>query len=816
MLHESEIGSKSHGSSIAMSDRKRYLLETDVMEMVKNNNDGNNNISNGSDDDNGNGNDVFDIQEEVPTHSVDQGYCNDARKEKAKNIMIYSLAKMKMWVWFNILRIKISFKDELDNDYQAIIWSNKDKVYTEKVGWFYNYSFKHFFIRDVVAGITVGILTIPQGLSYGALAGLPPAYGLYSATVAPSIYALLGTSCYVNIGPFAIASFLVRDLLGQVVDPELHPEEYANIVKVSTIMSSCMLLFFGIMQIPLAKFLAKPVMSGLTTGGAVLVAQSQIRYLFGIGNVPRASFFYTFQLLFEEMAKGVNWRDIIISILSFGILLGVDEVNKRKKLSLPGALIAMILVTLLVYAASWDKDEQVQVVGDIPFGIPPSNISMVSFERFGELIVPSFIIAIVGYALTISTGKALLSQDEEKKQKQRAAAQEALQSSYQIVRTTSPTMNESSISLDTEMSPIRPSTTNSAAPATITENENISVMERNTSMSTPPPPPVLPINVPTSLSPNSQKDEVELVWKLDANQEFSAIAIANLLGVLVNGFHSYSSLSRSVLAQKNNAQTPFNNFSSSILVMITILSFGSLIRPIPYSVLATTILVALTGLLKQVKEPFVLWKRTKYIDLVIWLFTFFGCLIFSTASGLLFGVVASISLLLKVLADPKLSIINTCSLNDNEGIPRKIYIETSEKSPVRNELFAKNPNVIVVRFCGSMLFCNAESFQERLLHIVKRGKMEIGKDATNRNGKSELFLVLDLSSMHAFDSIGLEILRNLKSELTKNYPGMGLLFCCSGDQNVSKHIKSSNEDETGVVCHSIDDALVFIDQYRST
>ena len=135
-----------------------------------------------------------------------------------------------------------------------------------------NYDFKKSFWPDFSTGLLVGIVLIPQGLSYGLLAELPAYYGLYCSMLAPIIYGFLGSSNELSLGPFALVSILIPDTVGNVVpyDGE-DQQEYIDAVMTTGFLTGCILLLLWLFRMgEIVNLLSNPVLTALTTSGSFL------------------------------------------------------------------------------------------------------------------------------------------------------------------------------------------------------------------------------------------------------------------------------------------------------------------------------------------------------------------------------------------------------------------------------------------------------------------------------------------------------------------------------------------------------------------
>ncbi|MGB5372062.1 MAG: SulP family inorganic anion transporter, partial [Flavobacteriaceae bacterium] len=179
------------------------------------------------------------------------------------------------------------------------------------LGWLSHYK-KSDFPKDVVAGLTVGIILVPQGMAYAMIAGLPPVYGLYTALVPVLIYAFLGTSRQVGMGPVAMDSLLVAAGLGALSITGV--ENYIAMALFLGLSVGVIQLLFGLFRMGfLVNFLSKPVISGFTSGAAIIIIFSQLGHLLGT-NIEKSKHFH--QLVFNSltMLGSINPYDLAIGL----------------------------------------------------------------------------------------------------------------------------------------------------------------------------------------------------------------------------------------------------------------------------------------------------------------------------------------------------------------------------------------------------------------------------------------------------------------------------------------------------------------------
>ena len=183
--------------------------------------------------------------------------------------------------------------------------------------WLSKYN-KTAFSKDLQAGLTVGVLLVPQSMAYALLAGVPPIYGLYSGIVPLLIYGILGTSMHLSIGPVAVSALLVLAGVGQVAEP--FSDQYLSLVILAGLMIGVAQMLMGFLRLGfLVNFLSHPVIAGFTSAAAVIIAASQLKYLFGF-DIPRFEHFYeTVGYAFSNLDK-IHWLSFIFAISGMALI----------------------------------------------------------------------------------------------------------------------------------------------------------------------------------------------------------------------------------------------------------------------------------------------------------------------------------------------------------------------------------------------------------------------------------------------------------------------------------------------------------------
>lgn len=259
---------------------------------------------------------------------------------------------------------------------------------------------KSYFIKDLVAGLTVGIVLVPQGMAYAMIAGLPPVHGLYAALFPVLVYAFLGTSRKIAVGPVAMDSLLVAVGLGSLTI--VGEQNYIATVVVLALMVGFIQLFLGLLRMGfLVNFLSKPVISGFTSAAAIIIILSQLKHILGI-SVAGSNKIHQLVLNVYYNLGETNWVDFAIGLVGIILLIAF----KKWKRNIPGILIIVIIGILAVFIFQLEY-YGIELVGYIPQGLPSLGVPRIDFEILKELWPIAVALALVGYLEAISIGKAL-------------------------------------------------------------------------------------------------------------------------------------------------------------------------------------------------------------------------------------------------------------------------------------------------------------------------------------------------------------------------------------------------------------------------
>ncbi|MEN7550835.1 solute carrier family 26 protein [Rapidithrix thailandica] len=253
---------------------------------------------------------------------------------------------------------------------------------------------------DVSAGLTVGILLIPQGMAYAMLAGMPPIYGLYASLFPLGIYALLGTSRQLSVAPIATDSLLIAAGVGQLA--VLGSDNYIQLAITLALMVGAIQLTLGILRLGfLVNFLSRPVISGFTSAAAIIIGMSQLKHLLGI-EMPRSNQVHVIVTYLFEHISHIHWPTFLLGLGAIFLI----RLLKKVAPSLPGAVLAVVTGSILVYAFHL-QTYGLAIVGDVPKGLPSPSLPNLQWENLTQLFPIAVTIAIIAFMEAISVAKAL-------------------------------------------------------------------------------------------------------------------------------------------------------------------------------------------------------------------------------------------------------------------------------------------------------------------------------------------------------------------------------------------------------------------------
>jgi len=507
------------------------------------------------------------------------------------------------------------------------------KRYLPILDWLPNYK-SEWLSGDLFAGLTVGVMLIPQGMAYALIAGLPPVYGLYASVVPQLIYAIFGTSRQLSVAPVAMDSLLVAT--GVSVMAMEGSEAYVTYaIMLAFFMGLAQFVLGAIRMGFITNLLAKPVISGFTSAAALIIGLNQLKYLIGV-DIEKSN--QVLDILINAI-KSIDQTHLVTLMIG---IMGIVLIKSLKRFlpKVPGALIAVVLGIFAVSGLGL-ADQGVSIVREVPSGLPSFFMPDLSLQTIQKLLPLSLTIAVVAFMEAYSVAKAI----------------EAKRRDYKVV----------------------------------------------------------------------------------PNQELIALGASNIIGALFQSYPVTGGFSRSAVNHQAGAHTPLSSIISALLVALTLLFLTPLFYNLPHAILASIIMVAVSGLI-DISYARELWKTNK-VEFGLLLATFLITLQFSMVPGIVSGIVLSILILLFKAANPHVAILGRV----------KGFSEYRNKRRFKDlELWN---NVLIMRIDAPFAFVNIQTIKDRinqeieksngqLKHIVIDASSVAYIDATAVFGLKDLFLSL--------------------------------------------------------------------------
>ncbi|MBE9140333.1 solute carrier family 26 protein [Nodosilinea sp. LEGE 07088] len=463
---------------------------------------------------------------------------------------------------------------------------------------------------DVLAGAIAAIMLVPQSMAYALLAGLPPQVGLY-ASIAPLIlYALLGTSRTLSVGPVATVSLLVATGVGKLAQPG--SADYIAYALALALLVGLIQVGMGIVRLGfLANYLSHAVISGFTSAAALIIGFGQLKHLLGLSLPPTESFLGLLGAIAPRLSE-TNPITLGIGLSGIAILLyGNTRLGSQLErwgvapswvtpVTRSSPLFVVLVGTLLVWWLRLDQVADVNIVGAVPSGMPPITLPPVNWTLWQQLVPAALAISFVGFVESVAVGKSLASKRRQ---------------------------------------------------------------------------------------------------TIDANQELIGLGAANLGAAVTGGFPVTGGLSRSIVNFQAGANTGLASIITALLILLVVLFLTPLFYYLPQALLASTILVAVLGLLDWATLR-LMWRYNK-TDAASLLVTFFAVLAIGIEVGILVGIAASVILYLWRTSQPHIAVVGRVGNSEHFRNVRRHEVTTY-------------PHLLIVRIDESLYFANTQYLETQL------------------------------------------------------------------------------------------------------
>ena len=648
--------------------------------------------------------------------------------------------------------------------------------------WFKGYS-SALLRRDLVGGVTVALVLIPQSMAYAQLAGLPPYYGLYAAFIPPVIAALFGSSRQLATGPVAMVSLMTATALEPLATAG--SESFVAYAILLALLVGVFQLTLGLLRLGLVvNFLSHPVVSGFTNAAALIIATSQLSKLFGVTVDQAAHHYETIWRVIEEALHFTHWPTLALAALAFVIMIGLRRFLPR----LPNVLIAVLVTTLVSWGTGFEskvrvsldqiESEEVHAVID-EFNTGTLQLERKSAERVTLRLSMDSLLQVAAAPehdlLDVERQIAHINVDINQLKEQQHLSRTRLRR-YEFACTPDMTSPQHYVALTDRSDPARRDgavyhlkvSGGALDPTALSLSSGGAVVGTIPSGLPALSSPQFDFSTALSLLPMAMiisllgfMEAISIAramaartgQRLDANRELVGQGLSNIVGSFSQSYAVSGSFSRSAVNIQAGAATGLSNVFSSVVVMVVLLFLTPLLYYLPQSVLAAIIMMAVVGLLSV--KSFVHAWRAQWYDGFIGIVTFVCTLIFAPHldRGIMIGVVLSLLLYLVRNMKPAMAMLS-------------LHVDGTFRNRSRFDL-EQCPYIAVIRYGGSLIFSNVDYLENKVLDCV-RSMPKLRHVLIVGNGINEI------------DASGVDALSVLISRLR----GQGLEFSISGCNDV--------------------------------
>lgn len=266
--------------------------------------------------------------------------------------------------------------------------------------WFREYG-KDSLSRDLIAGITVAAVYVPQAMAYALLAGMPPITGLYTAFIATIIAAVFGSSRFLGTGPVAMTCLLSASVLyGLNLEPR--SDQWIAYMGLLALMVGIVRIGVGAFKLGfIVELISNSVVIGFTAAGALVIALSQFKHLLGF-QVVNTTHIFTILADIAKKLELTNPYTLLIGILAYALIWGSRKISKY----LPGALIAVVVTSVITFLFKL-QEKGVSIVGTVPQGLPDPTMPPLDLQTMSKMWGGALVVAFFGLIEAVAIAKTL-------------------------------------------------------------------------------------------------------------------------------------------------------------------------------------------------------------------------------------------------------------------------------------------------------------------------------------------------------------------------------------------------------------------------
>ncbi|HIE78574.1 MAG TPA: sulfate permease [Candidatus Thioglobus sp.] len=261
---------------------------------------------------------------------------------------------------------------------------------------------------DVIAGLTVALVLVPQSMAYAQLAGLPPQYGLYASFLPVMIAALMGSSRQLGTGPVAIVSLLTAAALQPYA---INPDTYVAYAALLAFMVGIFQFMLGSFKLGfIINFLSHPVVVGFTNAAAIIIGASQLDKIFGVVKPEAAQTYEQVWGVLVNAYGDTHLMTLSMAILAFIIIIAVKKYTPK----LPAVLLSVTITTVISWLTGFHENFGGAIVGSIPEGLPSIVMPHFDLSIMSSMVVTAVTIGLIGFMEAISIAKAMAAQTKQR------------------------------------------------------------------------------------------------------------------------------------------------------------------------------------------------------------------------------------------------------------------------------------------------------------------------------------------------------------------------------------------------------------------
>ena len=648
---------------------------------------------------------------------------------------------------------------------------------------------------DMISGVTVALVLVPQSMAYAQLAGLPVVYGLYASFIPVIIASMWGSSSQLHTGPVAMLSLMSAAALIPFATPGS-----PGFIELSIMLA----LIVGVLRLALGLFklgaivnlLSSPVIVGFTNAAALIIGLSQFSKIIGVP-FPRSDVYLADLWRVIEQVGSTHWPTLIFAIVAYLLIVGAKRISPL----VPGVLLAVVVTTAISAIIDFERT---------------TTIQLDRIENANKVDM------LTRFALTAEQIKTLTEQISEKNREAAQTRDEEgidaiahlaeIEASVQLLQYELDTLKGQNNALRIALHGIR--LEGGAAPggelrfyrsgerpaelegdgriwryAGISNNQvtlssggavvgeipdglpsfSMPVMQWDLLLALMPAAIVMALIGFMEATSISKAIATTTGERINTSKELVGQGLANIVGSFFSSYTVSGSFSRSAVAAKTGAKTGLFAIISALAVVLVLLFFTPYLYDLPQSVLAVIVMMAVFGLIRI--APLVhAWKADR-AGAIIGIITFFATLAMAPAiaNGILLGIVLTVLVWLIKSMRPRAEIVSRMPDGTLAGV------NTHRLEPL-------SETVVPVRFDGSLTFSTVAYFEDIVLEAIADYP------------KTKVILVIG-SSINEIDASGEEKVREVARQL--NEAGVEIAFSGLKHQVVSVMERTNLVDDIG-------------------